>query len=237
MTARQASYQQHPNDLGPPADYPSSGTHMQPSLHSRAMGPPPAPTQRPTVGRPRSRSVQQGSIPAAGHPTAPSPRSRRISHAVPPTAAGPPSYAQAPPSSTATHLVGSTSSAHAGAYPADPTTNDLQGLSTSQAQRPTAGSSRTRKGKEPLSELFTRKPLQFKRPADNSRPSSFIESDDEGKNGELKTGWRYSARDSLSIRTSVKRMKPAVAENATLTDAEIIAKGTSYTEYVGENTR
>ncbi|TFY69949.1 hypothetical protein EVG20_g2936 [Dentipellis fragilis] len=229
MTTGQASYQQHPSGLAPPADYPSlssSGAHMQPPSHTRAMGPPPAQTQRPVTGRPHSRSVQQGSIPAAGHPTTPSPRSRRISHAVPPTAADFPSYTQAP-STIATHQVGSSSIAHAPTYPVDPTASDSRGSSNSQVQQPPAGPSRTRKGKEPRSDLFTREPLQFKRPADNSRPSSFIESDDEGKNGKLKKGWRYSARDSLSIRTSAKKMKHAVTttESTALTDAQIIAKG------------
>ncbi|TFY53102.1 hypothetical protein EVG20_g10265 [Dentipellis fragilis] len=228
MTTGQASYQQHASGLAPPADYPSlssSGTYMQPP-YTRAMGPPPVPTQRPMTGRPRSRSVQQGSIPLAAHPAAPSPRSRRIPHVVPPTAADLPSYTQAP-STTATHQVGSSSTAHAPTYPVDPTSSDSRGSSNSQVQQPPAGPSRTRKGKEPLSDLFTREPLQFKRPADNSRPSSFIESDDEGKNGKLKKGWRYSARDSLSIRTSAKKMKRAVAttENTKLTDAELIAKG------------
>ncbi|KAA1476497.1 hypothetical protein DENSPDRAFT_514848 [Dentipellis sp. KUC8613] len=218
MTAGQASYQQHPSDLAPPADYPSSGTHTQPPSHTRAMGPPPVPTQHPIVGRPRSHSVQQVSNSAAGHHVASPPRSRRISHAVPPTTADLQSHARTPPSSDATRRMRSSSTAHAGAHLASPASTGLQGSSTSK----------TRKGKERLAELYTREPLQFKLPADNSRPSSFIESDDEGKNGELKKGWRYLARDSRSIRSSAKKMKHCVVtstESTALTDAQIIAKG------------
>ncbi|TFY72158.1 hypothetical protein EVG20_g853 [Dentipellis fragilis] len=258
LTDEQARYLQQARDLAPRSDYPShpsSGGRMQPPppAQTHNMGPPPVST-RPATGRARSHSVQQRSSPAA----ALSPRSRRPSHAVPPTTIGHSSHAYAAmPSTPATHH-GSTSSAHGPSmYPAESTSRDSRARpshasqvappvagpsdssrgstvhpSISQAQAPPEGS-RTRKGKEPLRALFTRELLPFKRPAENSRPSSVIQSDNEEANGEHERRgeeWQYTVQQSVSIRRAVKRLKPEVytpsdIETQEPTDFDVIVKG------------
>ncbi|TFY69951.1 hypothetical protein EVG20_g2938 [Dentipellis fragilis] len=255
MTTGQASYQQHASGLAPPADYPSlssSGAHMQPpQAGSHTIGPSPVPSHLPATGRPRSRSVQQGPIPPAGHPAVPSSRPRRISHAVSPSTVGRPSHAYAVPSSTVVHQVGSSSSAHGSRmYPESATFGDSRTRPSQASQvapsvagpshgsrnsitQPPADAARTRKGKEPLKPLYTRKPLQFKRPAENSRPSSLIQSEDEGvstEEGRGGEGWRYSAHDSLKIKKSAKKIKyalytPEELGMGALTDADVVEKG------------
>ncbi|KAA1476490.1 hypothetical protein DENSPDRAFT_514486 [Dentipellis sp. KUC8613] len=263
MTTGHASYQQYASGLAPPADYPfapSDGARLQPPRHQRAMDPPPGPSHRPATGRSRSNSVQQVSNPSASHTAAASFRPRRVSHAVPPSTIKHPSRAHAVLPSGVAHQMGSSSFAHDLRVYSEPATAEDSRARPSRASQvvspgaePSCGSQdsavqppahivRTRKGKEPLKPLFTRKPLQFKRPAENSRPSSLIQSDHECENSREQDhsgeGQRYTTLECRRIRRAVKRMKAKaytqqeVYENEP-TDVDIIEKSKLLTVAIG----